>query len=77
MKTQIARKGPQIIQHGVEWGKQNKKGGSKISRNLGTIAAATTGQIGGGDWVESKQTCGSILKPLPTIVRGNHLHLGS
>ena len=30
-----------------------------------------TGQIGGGDWVESKQTCGSILKPLPTVVAGN------
>ena len=26
-----------------------------------------TGQIGGGDWVESKLTCGSILKPLPTV----------
>ena len=30
-----------------------------------------TGQIGGGDWVESKLTCGSILKPLPTIAGGN------
>ena len=30
-----------------------------------------TGQIGGGDWVESKITHGSILKPLPTIVGGN------
>ena len=30
-----------------------------------------TGQIGGGDWVESKQTCGSILKPLPTVAGGN------
>ena len=30
-----------------------------------------TGQIGGGDWVESKQTCGNILKPLPTIAGGN------
>ena len=29
-----------------------------------------TGQIGGGDWVESKQKSGSILKPLPTIVGG-------
>ena len=29
------------------------------------------GQIGGGDWVESKLTCGSILKPLPTVVGGN------
>ena len=26
-----------------------------------------TGQIGGGYWVESKLTCGSVLKPLPTI----------
>ena len=26
-----------------------------------------TSQIGGGDWVESKQTCDSVLKPLPTI----------
>ena len=30
-----------------------------------------TGQIGGGEWVERKQTCGSILKPLPTIAGGN------
>ena len=30
-----------------------------------------TGQIGGGDWVESKLACGSILKPLPNIVGGN------
>ena len=30
-----------------------------------------TGQISGGDWVESKQTCGSILKPHPTIAGGN------
>ena len=30
-----------------------------------------TGQIGGGDWVESKLTCGSILKPLPTVASGN------
>ena len=30
-----------------------------------------TGQIGGGYWVESKHTCGSILKPLPTIASGN------
>ena len=30
-----------------------------------------TGQIGGGDWVENKLTCGSILKPLPTISGGN------
>ena len=30
-----------------------------------------TGQIGGGDWVESKLTCGSILKPLPTVAGGN------
>ena len=29
-----------------------------------------TGQIGGGDWVERKQTYGSILKPLPTIAGG-------
>ena len=29
-----------------------------------------TGQIGGEYWVESKQTCGSILKPLPTIAGG-------
>ena len=27
--------------------------------------------IGGGDWVESKLTSGSILKPLPTIAGGN------
>ena len=31
-----------------------------------------TGQIGGGDWLESKLTCGSILKPLP-IVAGDNL----
>ena len=30
-----------------------------------------TGQIGGGYWVESKLTCGSILKPLPTVAGGN------
>ena len=30
-----------------------------------------TNQIGGGDWVERKLTCGSILKPLPTIAGGN------
>ena len=30
-----------------------------------------TGQVGGGDWVESKLTCGSNLKPLPTVVGGN------
>ena len=29
------------------------------------------GQIGGGYWAESKLTCGSILKPLPTIASGN------
>ena len=30
-----------------------------------------TVQIGGGDWVERKQTCGRILKPLPTVAGGN------
>ena len=30
-----------------------------------------TGQIGGGDWVERKLTCGSILKPLPIVAGGN------
>ena len=30
-----------------------------------------TSQIGGGNWVKSKLTCGSILKPLPTIAGGN------
>ena len=30
-----------------------------------------TGKVGGGDWVERKQTCGSILKPLPTVAGGN------
>ena len=30
-----------------------------------------TGQIGGGDWVERKLTCGSILKTLPTVAGGN------
>ena len=30
-----------------------------------------TNQIGGGDWMESKMTCGSILKPLPTVAGGN------
>ena len=29
------------------------------------------GQIGGGEWVESKLTCSSILKPLPTVACGN------
>ena len=27
--------------------------------------------IGGGDWVESKLTCGNILKPLPNVAGGN------
>ena len=35
------------------------------------IKRVFTGQIGGGDWVESKLTCGSILKPLPTVAGGN------
>ena len=30
-----------------------------------------TGQIGGGDWVERKLTCGSILKRLPNVAGGN------
>ena len=30
-----------------------------------------TGQVGGGYWVERKQTSGIILKPLPTILGGN------
>ena len=30
-----------------------------------------TGQIGGGDWVERKLTCGNILKALPTVAGGN------
>ena len=42
-ETQIARKQTQIIQHVAEWGKKDQKGGSKISRNLGTVAAATIG----------------------------------
>ena len=29
------------------------------------------GQIGGGDWVESKLKCGSILKPFPIVAGGN------
>ena len=36
-----------------------------------TIKRVFTDQIGGGDWVERKLTCGSILKPLPTIAGGN------
>ena len=32
-----------------------------------------TGQIGGGDCMESKLTCGSILKPLPTVASGDLL----
>ena len=36
-----------------------------------SVKRVFTGQIGGGDWVESKLTCGSILKPLPTIAGGN------
>ena len=35
------------------------------------IKRVFTGQIRGGDWVESKLTCGSILKSLPTIPGGN------
>ena len=30
-----------------------------------------TGQIGGRDWVESKHTCGNILKPLSIVAGGN------
>ena len=30
-----------------------------------------TSKIGEGDWVERKLTCGSILKPLPTVAGGN------
>ena len=30
-----------------------------------------TSQIGVGDWVESKHTSGSILKPIPTVAGGN------
>ena len=36
-----------------------------------------TGQIGGGDWVERKLTCGSILKPLPSVAGGNLPTFGS
>ena len=35
------------------------------------IKRVFTSKIGGEDWVESKVTCGSILKPLPTIAGGN------
>ena len=35
------------------------------------IKRVFTGQIGGGDWVESKLTCGSILKPLLIVASGN------
>ena len=35
------------------------------------IKRVFTGQISGGDWVESKLTCGSILKPLPTVAGDN------
>ena len=34
------------------------------------------GQIGGGDRVERKHTCGSILKPLPTVAGGNFPTIG-
>ena len=29
-----------------------------------------TSRVGGGYWVESKLTCGRILKPLPTVAAG-------
>ena len=35
-----------------------------------------TGQIGGGDWVERKLTCGSILKPPPIVAGGNFPTIG-
>ena len=35
------------------------------------VKRVLTSQIGGGDWVDSKLTCGSILKPLTTIAGGN------
>ena len=37
------------------------------------IKRVFTSQIGGGDWVERKLTCGNILKSLPTVVGGNLL----
>ena len=30
-----------------------------------------TSRVGGGYWVERKQTCGIIFKPLPTVAGGN------
>ena len=36
-----------------------------------SVKRVFTGQIGGGDWVESKLTCRNILKPLPTVAGGN------
>ena len=35
------------------------------------IKRVFTGQIGGEDWVESKLTCGNILKPLQIVAGGN------
>ena len=35
------------------------------------VKTVFTGQIGGGYWMESKLTCGGILKPLPIVVGGN------
>ena len=37
-----------------------------------SIKRVFIGQISGRDWVESKLTCGNILKPLPTVAGGNH-----
>ena len=34
-------------------------------------------QVGGGDWVESKQTCGNILKHFQLLQVETSLHLGS
>ena len=36
-----------------------------------------SGQVGGGDWVESKQTSGSILKKFHLLQVATSLDLGS
>ena len=36
-----------------------------------------TGQVGGGDWVESKQTCDIILKHFQLLQVTTSLYLGS
>ena len=43
----------------------------RIEQLRRAVKRVFTGQVGGGDWMDSKQTSGSILKPLPIVAGGN------